>query len=572
MKKLVMPVSTEDILDLKVGEMVELRGVIYTGRDAAHKRFINAIENGEELPFNPEGQGIYYVGPTPSKPGEVIGSAGPTTSYRMDDLTVPLLERGLKVMIGKGKRSEKVVGGMKKYKAVYLAAIGGAGAYISDSIKECEVIAYDDLGAEAVRKLKVENLKLTVAIDSEGNNIYEEGRNKFMKKDFSALSLELHEKNRGKVQMSSKIAVKDRDDLSIAYTPGVAAPCVKIHENPDDVYKYTLKGNMVAIVSDGSAVLGLGDIGASAGIPVMEGKAILFKEFAGVEAFPICLDTNDVDDIVRTVKNIAPVFGGINLEDISAPRCFEIERRLKEELDIPVFHDDQHGTAIVVSAAIINATKLIEGKNVEDLEVVINGAGSAGIAIAKMLLNMNVKNVILCDRFGAITEDYEGINEAQLEMARVTNKNKEKGLLKDVIKGKDVFVGVSRPGMLTKEMVQTMGDKPIIMAMANPTPEIMPDEAKEGGAFIVGTGRSDFPNQINNVLAFPGIFRGALDVRATDINEEMKVAAAYAIANSVSDSELSTENILPMAFDKNVAKNVAEAVKNAAIESGVVKK
>ena len=572
MKKLVMPVSTEDILDLKVGEMVELRGVIYTGRDAAHKRFINAIENREELPFNPEGQGIYYVGPTPSKPGEVIGSAGPTTSYRMDDLTVPLLERGLKVMIGKGKRSEKVVEGMKKYKAVYLAAIGGAGAYISDSIKECEVIAYDDLGAEAVRKLKVENLKLTVAIDSEGNNIYEEGRNKFMKKDFSALSLKLHEKNRGKVQMSSKIAVKDRDDLSIAYTPGVAAPCVKIHENPDDVYKYTLKGNMVAIVSDGSAVLGLGDIGASAGIPVMEGKAILFKEFAGVEAFPICLDTNDVDDIVRTVKNIAPVFGGINLEDISAPRCFEIERRLKEELDIPVFHDDQHGTAIVVSAAIINATKLIEGKNIEDLEVVINGAGSAGIAIAKMLLNMNVKNVILCDRFGAITEDYEGINEAQLEMARVTNKNKEKGLLKDVIKGKDVFVGVSRPGMLTKEMVQTMGDKPIIMAMANPTPEIMPDEAKEGGAFIVGTGRSDFPNQINNVLAFPGIFRGALDVRATDINEEMKVAAAYAIANSVSDSELSTENILPMAFDKNVAKNVAEAVKNAAIESGVVKK
>ena len=572
MKKLVMPLSTEDILDLKVGEMVELSGVIYTGRDAAHKRFINAIENSEDLPFNPEGQGIYYVGPTPSKPGEVIGSAGPTTSYRMDDLTVPLLERGLKVMIGKGKRADKVVEGMKKYKAVYLAAIGGAGAYISDSIKECEVIAYDDLGAEAVRKLRVENLKLTVAIDSEGNNIYEEGRKKFMKKDFLALSLELHEKNRGKVQMSSKITVKDRDDLSIAYTPGVAAPCVKIHENPDDVYKYTLKGNMVAIVSDGSAVLGLGDIGASAGIPVMEGKAILFKEFAGVEAFPICLDTNDVDDIVRTVKNIAPVFGGVNLEDISAPRCFEIERRLKEELDIPVFHDDQHGTAIVVSAAIINATKLIEGKNVEDLEVVINGAGSAGIAIAKMLLNMNVKNVILCDRFGAITEDYEGINEAQLEMARVTNKNKEKGLLKDVIKGKDVFVGVSRPGMLTKEMVQTMGDKPVIMAMANPTPEIMPDEAKEGGAFIVGTGRSDFPNQINNVLAFPGIFRGALDVRATDINEEMKVAAAYAIANSVSENELNTENILPMAFDKNVAKNVAEAVKNAAIESGVVKK
>lgn len=392
-----------------------------------------------------------------------------------------------------------------------------------------------------------------------------------MKKDYSELSLELHEKNRGKVQMSSKIDVKDKEDLSIAYTPGVAAPCMKIHENPEEVYKYTLKGNMVAIVSDGSAVLGLGNIGAEAGIPVMEGKAILFKEFAGVEAFPICLDTNDVEDIVKTVKNIAPVFGGINLEDISAPRCFEIEKRLKEELDIPIFHDDQHGTAIVVSAAIINAAKLMKYKNIEDLEVVINGAGSAGIAIAKMLLNMNVKNIILCDKLGAITEDYEGINEEQLKMAKVTNKNKEKGLLKDIIKGKDVFIGVSRPKMLTKEMIKTMGKEPIIMAMANPTPEIMPDEAIEGGAFIVGTGRSDFPNQVNNVLAFPGIFRGALDARATDINEEMKVAAAHAIANSVLEKDLSTDYILPMAFDKNVSKNVAEAVKKAAIESKVAK-
>lgn len=392
-----------------------------------------------------------------------------------------------------------------------------------------------------------------------------------MGKDFSKLSLELHEKNKGKVKMSSKISIKDRDDLSIAYTPGVAAPCIKINENPDDVYKYTLKGNMVAIVSDGSAVLGLGDIGASAGIPVMEGKAILFKEFAGVEAFPICLDTNDVDEIVKTVKNIAPVFGGINLEDISAPRCFEIEKRLKKELDIAVFHDDQHGTAIVVTAAIINATKLMKNKKIEDLEVVINGAGSAGIAVAKMLLNMNVKNIILCDKFGAITEDYEEINDVQLEMARITNLNKEKGLLKDVIKGKDVFVGVSRPGMLTKEMVESMGEKPVIMAMANPTPEIMPDEAKKGGAFIVGTGRSDFPNQVNNVLAFPGIFRGALDVKATDINEEMKVAAAYAIANSVLEDELNTDNILPMAFDKSVSENVANAVKKAAIETGVAR-
>ncbi|WP_300279516.1 NAD(P)-dependent malic enzyme [Peptacetobacter sp.] len=392
-----------------------------------------------------------------------------------------------------------------------------------------------------------------------------------MKKDYSTLALELHEKNKGKVQMASKIDVKDRDDLSIAYTPGVAAPCMKIYENPEDVYKYTLKGNMVAIVSDGSAVLGLGDIGASAGIPVMEGKAILFKEFAGVEAFPICLDTNDVDDIVKTIKNISPVFGGINLEDISAPRCFEIERRLKEELDIPVFHDDQHGTAIVVSAAIINSAKLMKYKNIEDLEVVINGAGSAGIAIAKMLLNMNVKNIILCDKFGAITEDYDGINEEQLKMAKLTNKNKEKGLLQDVIKGKDVFIGVSRPGMLTKEMVKTMGKEPIIMAMANPTPEIMPDEAKDGGAFIVGTGRSDFANQINNVLAFPGIFRGALDSKAKDINEEMKVAAAYAIANTVSENDLNTEYILPMAFDKNVVKNVAKAVKQAAIETNVIR-
>ncbi|TQQ85777.1 NADP-dependent malic enzyme [Peptacetobacter hominis] len=392
-----------------------------------------------------------------------------------------------------------------------------------------------------------------------------------MSKNYAELALKLHEEKAGKVSISSKVSVNDRDDLSIAYTPGVAAPCVKISENPDDVYKYTCKGNMVAVVSDGSAVLGLGNIGAEAGIPVMEGKAILFKEFAGVEAFPICLDTNDTEEIIKTVKYIAPVFGGINLEDISAPRCFEIEERLKKELNIPVFHDDQHGTAIVVSAAIINAVKLVEGKNIEDLEIVINGAGSAGIAIAKMLLNMNVKNVILCDRFGAITEDYEDLNWAQKEMVKVTNKNNEKGLLKDVIKGKDVFVGVSRPGMLTKEMVETMADKPIIMAMANPTPEIMPDEAKAGGAFIMGTGRSDFPNQINNVLAFPGIFRGALDVRATDINEEMKVAAAYAIADSVSDDELGVDMILPMAFDAKVTENVAEAVRKAARETGVAR-
>ena len=389
-------------------------------------------------------------------------------------------------------------------------------------------------------------------------------------KDFAQLSLEMHEKNGGKVSIQSKVEIKCKDDLSTAYTPGVAEPCLKIKENTDDIYKYTCKSNMVAVVSDGTAVLGLGNIGASASIPVMEGKSILFKEFADVDAFPICIDTMDIDDIVKTVKLIEPVFGGINLEDINSPRCIEIENRLKKELDIPVFHDDQHGTAIIVSAGILNAAKLA-GKRIEDLEIVINGAGSAGMAIAKMLLNLNVKNIVLCDINGAIHEDSEDINWAQKEMLAVTNKYGERGTLVDVIKNKDVFIGVSAPNMVTKEMVATMAKKAIVFAMANPTPEIFPDEAKAGGAFIVGTGRSDFPNQVNNVLAFPGIFRGALDVRAREINEEMKVAAAYAIANVVGEDELSCDYVLPDAFNKNVVENVAKAVREAAINTGVAR-
>lgn len=391
-----------------------------------------------------------------------------------------------------------------------------------------------------------------------------------MTKDYSKLALEMHEQNKGKITVQSKVKVENKDDLSVAYTPGVAAPCVEIAKDEDLVYKYTSKGNMVAVVSDGTAVLGLGDIGASASIPVMEGKAILFKDFADVDAFPICLKTKEVDEIVNTVKLLEPVFGGINLEDISAPRCFEIENKLKEELNIPVFHDDQHGTAIVVAAAIINSLKLID-KKIEELEVVLNGPGAAGIAITKILLSMGVKNVVLCGLNGALEESMEDLNWAQKEMLEVTNIHNEKGLLADVIKNKDVFIGVSGPNCVTKEMVASMADKAIILAMANPTPEIMPDLAKEAGAYIVGTGRSDFPNQVNNVLAFPGIFRGALDVRAKEINEEMKIAAAHAIANSIKEEDLNTENILPKAFDRSVATNVAEAVKEAARRTNVAR-
>ncbi len=388
--------------------------------------------------------------------------------------------------------------------------------------------------------------------------------------DYNSLSLKMHEEHKGKVEVVSKVAVKNRDDLSTAYTPGVAEPCRKIRDNKADVYKYTCKGNMVAVVSDGTAVLGLGDIGPEAAIPVMEGKSILFKEFGGVDAFPICLDTKDVDEIVETVKRIAPVFGGINLEDISAPRCFDIEKRLKEELDIPVFHDDQHGTAIVVSAGLINALKLV-GKPFGEAEVVINGAGSAGISICKLLLQLGIGNVVLVDKQGALCPGQDWMNPAQAEMAEITNKDRQTGPLAEIMKGKDVFVGVSAPNIVTAEMVASMAVDPIVFAMANPTPEIMPEEAAKGGVRVMATGRSDYPNQINNVLVFPGIFRGALDAKATGITEEMKMAAAKAIASIVTDDELKEDYIIPGAFDERVAKVVAKAVADEAIKLGITK-
>lgn len=388
--------------------------------------------------------------------------------------------------------------------------------------------------------------------------------------NYNEMALKMHEENKGKVSVVSKVSVKSREDLSTAYTPGVAEPCRKIRDNKEEVYRYTAKGNLVAVVSDGTAVLGLGDIGPEAAMPVMEGKSILFKEFAGIDAFPICLDTKDPDEIVETVKRLAPTFGGINLEDISAPRCFEIERRLKEELDIPVFHDDQHGTAIVVSAGLTNALRLVN-KKFSEAKVVINGAGSAGISICKLLLELGIGDVVLVDRKGILAVGEEWMNPAQKEMAEKTNKEQIHGDLKTAMKGRDVFVGVSAPNIVTAEMVSTMADDAIVFAMANPTPEIMPDEAKKGGARVVATGRSDFPNQINNVLVFPGIFRGALDARATDITEDMKIAAVKAIADIIKPEELREDYIIPGAFDERVAKYVAEEVAKTAIETGVSK-
>lgn len=388
--------------------------------------------------------------------------------------------------------------------------------------------------------------------------------------DLTKEALELHAKNKGKIEVISKVPLKDAKDLSLAYTPGVAEPCKKIKENPDLIYEYTAKGRMIAVVTDGSAVLGLGNIGAAAGMPVMEGKAVLFKNFGGVDAFPICLATQDVDEIVETVKRIAPTFGGINLEDISAPRCFEVEKRLKQELDIPVFHDDQHGTAVVVLAAAINALKIVD-KDIKDVKVVISGAGAAGVAITKLLLSAGAADVIVCDSKGIIYRGRENLNESKQELANVTNKENVKGTIADALEGSDIFVGVSGPGTVTKEMIEKMGKDAIVFALANPVPEIYPDEAKSAGAKIVGTGRSDFPNQINNVLAFPGIFRGALEVRASDINEEMKIAAAHAIASLISPDELSPDYCIPGAFDKRVAANVASEVAKAAMNSKVAR-
>ncbi|MEA4852658.1 MAG: malic enzyme-like NAD(P)-binding protein [Christensenella sp.] len=386
--------------------------------------------------------------------------------------------------------------------------------------------------------------------------------------DFKEKALRAHEEWKGKIEVISTVPLENSEDLSIAYTPGVAEPCLKIAENPELSYEYTRRHNLVAVITDGSAVLGLGDIGPEAGMPVMEGKCALFKTFGGVDAFPLCIRSHDVDQIVDTVALLAGSFGGINLEDISAPRCFEIERRLKERCDIPIFHDDQHGTAVVTLAAMINALKIV-GKDIHEISVVTSGAGAAGIAIIKLLMAMGLKDVVMCDTQGAIYEGREGLNPEKQEMAHISNKLHKKGSLKEILKGADVFIGVSAPGTVTEDMVASMAKGAILFPMANPVPEIMPDVAKKAGAAIIGTGRSDFPNQINNVLAFPGIFRGALDVRASDINDEMKIAAAYAIADLVSDQELAEDYIIPSPFDSRVAPAVAKAVEKAAKETGV---
>ncbi|MFT3952577.1 MAG: NADP-dependent malic enzyme [Oscillospiraceae bacterium] len=384
--------------------------------------------------------------------------------------------------------------------------------------------------------------------------------------DIMESALEKHREWRGKIEVVSRVAINDAQALTHAYTPGVARPCLEIQKNPDLSYELTRRANLVAVITDGTAVLGLGDIGGLAGMPVMEGKCALFKEFAGVDAFPLCIGSKDTDEIVRTVELIAGSFGGINLEDIAAPRCFEIEARLKEKLDIPVFHDDQHGTAIVVGAALTNAAK-VAGKALSDMKLVINGAGAAGTAIARLLLSLGVGEIVLCDKFGILNEQNTALSPAHAQIAALTNRAHQSGLLADALRGADAFVGVSAPNQVTAEMVRSMADKPILFAMANPVPEIMPDEAKAAGAFIVGTGRSDFPNQINNVVAFPGIFKGALEVRARDINEEMKLAAAQAIAACVPADKLCAEFILPNAFNRSVPAAVARAVAEAAVRT-----
>lgn len=388
--------------------------------------------------------------------------------------------------------------------------------------------------------------------------------------DYAKESLKLHYELKGKIEIAARTKANDRQSLSLAYTPGVAEPCLEIQKDVNKSYELTRRWNTVAVVTDGTAVLGLGDIGPEAGMPVMEGKCLLFKEFGGVDAIPLCIRSKDVDEIVNTVALLAGSFGGINLEDISAPRCFEIERKLKERCDIPVFHDDQHGTAVIMLAGLINALKVI-GKRLEDVKIVTSGAGAAGIAIIKLLVSAGAGNVVMTDRTGVIYNGRPGLNPAKQEIAEITNPARESGSLADAIKGADVFIGVSAPGVLTAKMVQSMAKDAIVFACANPTPEIFPDEAKRAGAAVVSTGRSDYPNQINNVLAFPGIFRGALDARASDINDEMKFAAAYALAGMVKDAELSCDNILPQAFDEGVGETVAEAVREAAVKSGVAR-
>ncbi len=596
-KYLTSPLNEEAITGLRTGDRVFISGKIFTARDAAHKRFMELLNHGVPLPFDVAGQIIYYVGLSPSKPGRIIGSGGPTTSYRMDPYTVPLLEIGLKGMIGKGPRSPEIKQALIKHKAIYFAAIGGVAALSAKVVRESKIIAFDDLGPEAVRELMVENFPIIVINDIYGGDYYEESVKEYSKKKILASSelsltqeakdpelnekqgsektnlaqeaLTLHRTMRGKMEIVSKLKVNNAYEYSLAYTPGVAEPCREIQRDPSKVFELTARGNVVAIVTDGTAVLGMGDIGPQAAMPVMEGKAVLFKVFAGVEAFPLCLQTKDVDKIVETVTALEPTFGGINLEHIAAPRCFEVERRLKATLSIPVFHDDQHGTAIVALAGLINALK-VTGKQLTGVRVVTNGAGLAGIAIVKLLLNVGFQNVIMCDRQGAIYEGRpEGMNSAKEEIARLTNRDTVKGGLVEALAGADVFIGISAANTVTPAMVRVMAKDPVIMAMANPEPEIMPDLARKAGARVICTSRSDFPNQINNVLVFPGIFRGTLDVRASDINETMKIAAAHAIAGIISEQELNENYVIPQAFDLRVAPAVAAAVARAAMESGV---
>ncbi|RLG15296.1 MAG: NAD-dependent malic enzyme [Candidatus Nanohalarchaeota archaeon] len=389
--------------------------------------------------------------------------------------------------------------------------------------------------------------------------------------DIMQESLDMHKKHKGKIEITSKVPLETKKDLSLYYTPGVAQPCKEIHKTPSSVYDYTSKGNLVAVISDGSAVLGLGNLGASAAIPVMEGKCVLFKKFADVDAFPICIESQDSDTIINTVKQIAPVFGGINLEDISAPRCFEIEKQLKEQLDIPIFHDDQHGTAIVVAASIINSLKIVK-KNMKDLKITICGAGAAGIAVTKILINLGAGDIILCDSKGIISKDRTDLNPAKIEICKTINKSNLSGSLKDAIEGADVLIGVSAPSIVTEQMIKTMNKDAIVFAMSNPLPEIMPDLAKKAGARIIGTGRSDYPNQINNVLAFPAVFRGALDARATEINEDMKLAAARALANCIPETQLKEDYIIPSPQDPSILTAVSEAVKKAAQNTGAVRR
>ncbi|MGP1587256.1 MAG: FumA C-terminus/TtdB family hydratase beta subunit [Treponemataceae bacterium] len=574
------PEEKYKLKELRAGDIVEFEGVIFTARDAAHMRIKKNLENGILPPIDFADSFIFYAGPTPAKPGEIIGSIGPTTSSRMDGFCSIMKELKVTGTIGKGARSKQCSEFYKKNKILYFITTGGCGALLSKSVIKNEEIAFEDLGTESIKRLEVKNFKMICAIDYLGNDIFETGCSSVIDDDNGKIfdikqeSLKLHEINRGKLEMHSKVSVKNTKELSLAYTPGVAQPCLEIVKDPENSYKYTNRANTVAVITDGSAVLGLGNIGALAGMPVMEGKAILFKEFAGIDSIPICLDTQDTEQIIKTVKYLSLSFGGINLEDICSPHCVTIERRLIEELDIPVFHDDQHGTAIVVGAALLNYLRLTK-KNIQDLTIVLSGTGAAGSSIACTLKKLGVGNLYAFNKDGVVEsskyDSYDFLIKELLKKKIIDDKKENNGTLASLLENADVFIGVSAQNILTPQMIRTMNQNSCVFALANPNPEISYEKAKEGGAYVVGTGRSDYPNQINNVLAFPGIFRGALDCRASKINEEMKLAASYAIANLIDDENLNPDYIIPSAFDKRVVQAVSQAVMQAALKSGVCK-